>query len=234
MLPGQGPNKCRELKEAYKMKAHIFDLDGTLIDSMGLWENIDKTFFERRGITLPDDYGEYVKKITPLSPMETAAYAIKHFNLSDTPEEVCREWNEMAYEIYSSKLPMKAGAKKYLQTLRAAGAKMAVATSSPKELCIPALRHHGIEGFFDAVCLSEETGFGKTRPDVFLLAAKRLGAAPADCIVYEDSFTAVKTAKGAGMAVYAVYDGASGADWEGIRQIADRTFHDFAELIVNA
>ena len=212
------------------MKAHIFDMDGTLINSMGLWVSLDKAFLERRGMPLPGNYDEYVEKTTPLTQIESAAYAIQFFNLTDTAEEVCREWNEMAVDIYSTTLPLKVGAKKYLQTLRKAGAKMAVATSAPKILCMSALEHHGIVDLFDAICLSDEVGVGKNKPDIFLLAANRLGAAPKDCIVYEDSVIAAKTAKAAGMTVYAIHDAASGNTWEEIKQIADRTFYDFDEL----
>lgn len=211
------------------MKAHIFDLDGTLLDSMGVWENIDQVCLEKRGIKLPGsyDYDSYVEAITPLTPLESAVYAINYFGLKGTPEELKQEWNEMAEHAYSNHIPLKPGAKEYLQNLRDQQVRMAVATSSPLSLCVPALQNHGITDLFDAICTSEEVGCGKNRPDVYLLAAKRLGVEPQDCIVYEDSLTALKTAKSIGMTVYAVYDSASEKNWEEMKRLADYIVESF-------
>ena len=214
------------------MKAYIFDLDGTLLDSMGLWEQIDRVMLAKRGIPFPENYAEHVEIITPLSPHETAAYVIQHFGLKETVEEVMHEWDQIAVKAYGSSLPLKPYSKEFLHSLKAQGAKMAIATSSPANLCTPALRRHGILDLFDAVCLSEEVGCGKNKPDIFLLAAERLGELPQNCIVYEDSLTAIKTAKSIGMTVCAVYDPASDNTWDEIKQIADYIIHDFAALTV--
>ena len=211
------------------MKAHIFDLDGTLLDSMGLWIQIDRELLAKRGIPLPEKeiYDKYVESVTPLSPAESAAHAIEFFGLKDTVEEVTREWNERAGHAYANIIALKPGAKAFLHTLRDKGAKTAIATSSPAMLCMSALRNHKIEDLIDAVCLTEEVGYGKSRPDVFLLAAKRLKTAPADCIVYEDSLVAIKTAKAIGMTVCGVYDQASDKNWDEIRRVADYIIYDF-------
>ena len=215
------------IMNAPNIKAHVFDLDGTLIDSMNLWHQIDKDCLAKRGISLPHNYHEYVDNTTPLNPLETAAYAIEFFGLSDTPEEIAKEWNELAADAYARTIPLKSHAKKYLQTLRARGTKMAIASSAPITLCMPALRNHGIDDLFDAVALSEEVGYGKIRPDVFLLATKRLGVNPKDCIMYEDNLTAIKTAKSIGMTVCAVYDEFSEKNWEEIKRISDYIIYDF-------
>jgi len=207
-------------------KAFIFDMDGTLVDSMGLWVEIDRAFLAKRGMPMPDNYRDYVASVVPLNPMESAAHAIKFFGLSDTVEEVHREWNERALDAYSNKIKMKANAKELLQNLKSKGAKMAIATSSPEILCMPALRRHEILDLFDAICMSEEVGCGKNKPDVFLLAAKRLGFEPKNCIVYEDSLIAIKTAKSIGMTVCAVYDASADNEWEEIQQIADYIIDD--------
>ena len=213
-----------------KLKAHIFDLDGTLVDSMGLWVDIDHAVLADRGIPMPSNYDEYVEAIIPLNPTESAAYAIKFFGLTDTVEEIVQEWYNRAKETYSRTIPLKPGAYKFLHNLKAEGVKMAVATSSPKNLCEVSLKNHGIEELFDAICLSEEVGCGKDKPDVFLLAAKRLGVLPKDCIVYEDSLVAVKTAKSLGMTVCAVYDDASAKNWEEIKGLADYTIGNWKEI----
>ena len=210
--------------------AHIFDLDGTLIDSMEVWKQIDKGFLFKRGISLPNDYHEYAKVTTPLSPAESAAYAIDFFGLTDTVESILKEVNSMAEGLYRS-VPLKPYAIEFLKSLKEKGAKMAVATSSPKNLCMSALKSNGIEDVFDSICLSEEVGFGKYRPDVFLDAAQKLGADPKDCIVYEDSLVAIQTAKKIGMTVCAVYDKASDKDWGETKQAADCFITNWGSLL---
>jgi len=212
------------------MRAHIFDLDGTLLDSMGIWEEIDRKMLSSRGIPFPADYDEYVATITPLSPKETADYVIKHFGINEPPEKIISEWNETAAAAYASTLPLKPGAKDYLLHLKAKGEKMAIATSSPKELCYPALKNHGIFELFEAICLSEEVGCGKNKPDVFLLAARKLGASPQNCIIYEDSLTAIKTAKQTGATVYAIEEPCAENHREEIKKTADYIIKEWSEL----
>ena len=213
------------------MKAHIFDLDGTLLDSMGVWIQIDRDFLDSRGIAFPEDdvYEKYVETVTPLNPHESAAHAIEYFGLNDTIENVMNEWNERAMSAYKNRIPLKPGAAEYLQHLRSQNAKMAIATSSPAVLCMPALHKHGITDLFNAICLSEEVGCGKSRPDVFLLAAQKLNAAPSDCIVYEDNLIAINTAKSIGMTVCGVCDLYSKNMWDEIEKAADFVIRDFNE-----
>jgi len=205
-------------------KAYIFDLDGTLLDSMGVWTQIDADFLAKRGIAVPPDYME---AIMPLTFHETAAYTIKRFALPESIEELMREWNDMAAYTYGHTVKLKPFAKEYLEKLRERGARMAIATGLSAELCTPVLRGNGIENFFETVCRTDEAGRGKSHPDVFLLAAKKIGALPRDCLVFEDIIAAVKSAKSAGMSVCAVYDKSSKNDWEQIKAAADYAIVDF-------
>jgi HAD superfamily hydrolase (TIGR01509 family) len=138
-----------------------------------------------------------------------------------------REWNDMAVYAYSHTVRLKPHAKEYLMMLRKHGAKLAVATSLSIELCEPVLRSNGVDDLFHAICRTDEAGNGKSRPDVFLLAAKRIGATPGNCMVFEDILAAVKSAKSAGMSVCAMYDKASEKDWEEIKRTADYAIVDF-------
>jgi len=210
-------------------KAYIFDLDGTLLDSMGVWAQVDTDFLAKRGIAVPPDYMDAISSMTF---HETAAYTIKRFSLPDGVEDLMREWNEMAAYAYGHTVKMKPNAKEYLITLRERGAKLAVATSLSAELCAPVLRNNGIDNFFDAICRTDEVGHGKSHPDVFLLTAKKIGVSPRDCLVFEDILAAVKSAKNAGMGVCAVYDKASESDWEQIKAVADYAIIDFHEALI--
>jgi HAD superfamily hydrolase (TIGR01509 family) len=140
-----------------------------------------------------------------------------------------REWNDMAAYAYGHTVQMKPSAKEYLMTLRERGVKLAIATSLSAELCAPALRNNGIDNVFHAICRTDEAEYGKSRPDVFLLAAQKIGVPPGDCLVFEDILAAVKSAKSAGMSVCAVYDKTSHNDWEEIKKAADYAIVDFCD-----
>lgn len=208
------------------MKAYIFDLDGTLLDSMGVWEQIDVDFLTKRGLEVPRDY---IYAICSRSFPEAAQYTIDRFGLSESVDDLLREWASMAIYAYGHTVPLKPYAKEYLAALKRQGAKLGIATSLPAVLYEPALRNHGIMELFDVICSTDEVSYGKTKPDVFLLAASKLGTDPQQCVVFEDITQAIKSAKLAGMTVYGVYDESSREHWTLIRQIADGVLYDFKD-----
>jgi HAD superfamily hydrolase (TIGR01509 family) len=207
-----------------KIDAAIFDLDGTLVDSLWVWERIDVNFLAKRGIDVPQGYFD---AISALSFRETAEYTIERFSLDESPEALMREWNEMAIYEYSHNISLKPGARDYLDRLRAARVKLAIATSSPPELCLPLLANNGARDLFDAVCSGGDVERGKEFPDIFIHAASRLSSAPERCLVFEDTLPAVRSAKRAGMSVYAVYDEYSKEHWDEIKRTADGFLRDF-------
>ena len=129
-------------------KAAIFDLDGTLLDSMGVWDQVDIDFLSRRGIEVPDDY---MTKVAAMQFRQIAEYTIARFGLQDTPEELMQEWDDMARVMYSTVVEAKPFACEYLRQLRDSGARLAVATSLPPALREPAMRHVGIFDYFNEI-----------------------------------------------------------------------------------
>lgn len=212
-------------------KAAIFDLDGTLLDSMGVWKEIDRRFFARRNIPMPADYASAV------ASMQTGAiarYTIDRFHLDERPEDLVDEWNEDALLLYATAVQPKPHALDYLHALRASGAALAVATSLPPRLRQAALKHAGMTCCFDQVCsVDDAKSIGKEEPEIYLLASRMLGVAPDRCTVFEDLLVAVKSAKRAGMKVWAMYDQSSAKDWDTIRSKADGAITDFTQAPAN-
>lgn len=212
----------------FDSKGAIFDLDGTLLDSLHVWEQIDIRFLEKRGFTATR---EYTQAVTPLGFHKAAEYTIARYHLSETPEEIIQEWNLMAQEAYRSEITLKPNAQEYLMHLKKKGVKLGVATALHAESIESVLKNNGIYDFFESFTMLQEVGRGKGHPDIYLLAAQKLGLQPEDCIVYEDILTAVKGAKSGGFRVCGVYDPYAEHEWEEIVALSDFTIRDFAELM---
>lgn len=211
------------------MKASIFDLDGTLLDSLHVWSRVDEIFFSRRDMPVPENYG---CAIAGMSYPESADYTKTHFHLPESREDIIREWMALSIDEYSLHVRLKPGAKEYLQMLKDRDIKLAVATALPEYLYKPCLTNLGIFEMFDALCSTEDTGGrGKACGEVFLLAAKRLGVQPKDCTVFEDVYEGICGAKTAGMRAVCVLDRTSLHTLGEIEKIADRIIHDFTELL---
>ena len=211
----------------HHMQAAVFDLDGTLLDSLGVWDDADRDFLSRRGIPLTPDYTEAVK----LMHLEEAArYTKARYALSERPEEIMDEWLAFIRAAYA-KMPLKPYAKEYLLSLHERGVKLAIATSSDEKLFAPALSHNGIKSLFTAAVMVREVERGKQFPDVYLEAARRLGVPPENCAVFEDILPAVKAARSGGFFTAAVFDEGSRGDEAALRQTADLYLNSFQELL---
>lgn len=210
------------------IKAAIFDLDGTLVDSMWVWERIDMEFLKKRGYTVPENLKD---NITHLSFKQVAQYFKTTFSIDDSVEAIMDEWHEMAYNEYSNNVFLKEGAMEYLHSLKKAGIKIALATSNSKPLLEATLKNNGIYDLFDSITVTDEVKKGKDNPDIYLLAAEKLNVNPVNCMVYEDIVAAVGGAKLAGMNVTAVYDKASEKDLNILKEKADKYIYSYKELL---
>ena len=210
------------------IKAAIFDLDGTLVDSMYVWEKVDNDFLTQRGIPVTQEYIDNVRCMF----FETAAkYTIETYHLSESVEQIVQIWLNMARHEYEFNVKTKHGVQKYLEYLKSKNIKLGVATSSNPYLTQPVLEHNGLLQYFDTICYTSQVGKDKQFPDIYLYTAKKLRAMPSECVVFEDIAEGIGSAKKAGMQTVAVYDSASENQSDILKEIADKYIFDFSEML---
>lgn len=210
-----------------KIQSVIFDLDGTLVDSMWLWHDIDVEFLEKRGLTLPETYQ---REIEGMSFTETAVYTKELFHLSESVEELKEIWNRMAMEKYTYEVPFKPGAEEFLKYCKEHKISVGIATSNSRELVDAVALSLHFEDYIQEIVTSCEVKQGKPAPDVYLEAASRLGAQPERCLVFEDVPMGILAGKNAGMRVCAVEDKFSAAQREEKQKLADYYITDYRQV----
>lgn len=206
----------------------LFDLDGTLIDSNGVWVEVDHVFLSRRGLSPTPEYIHTVgHSIFPAAARFTRDY----YHLSDTPEEIMDEWMSLARDAYAHRIPLKPGAGEFLRRCRAAGAGMALVTACVPELCAAVLARHGLSDAFSPLIFAQALGVEKRDPRYFQTVLERLSLPPEACTLFEDSPGACRTAREAGIRVVGVYDPFYECAQDEIRACAHRYIRSFEELL---
>lgn len=184
-------------------RAVIFDLDGTLVDSMWVWTQIDIDYLGSYGISVPEDLQGLVEG---MGFTEVAVYFKERFRIPESIEVIKQTWQGMAMDKYCREVPLKPGVAEFLPYLREKGISMAVASSNDYGLIEAVLKSHGVREYFGGIITACEVNKGKPAPDVYLEAARRLGTQPKDCLVFEDIVAGIQAGKAAGMDVCAVRD----------------------------
>lgn len=184
------------------LSVKLFDLDGTLIESNGIWVDVDAAFLDRHGLTNTDEYMYTVgHSIFP----KAAAFTKDYYHMALSPQEIMDEWLAMARTAYAQ-VAMKPGALEYLERCKAAGEPMAILTACVPELCHIALDRHALGGYFQDLIFAQDMGMEKRCPAVYPLAAQQLGVDVGNCTFYEDAPANCAAARSAGLTVVGVYD----------------------------
>lgn len=207
-------------------KAVIFDFDGTLVDSMPLWVEINEEFFSEYSIDFKNENFNF----NNMTQTEVAHHLVERFALSKTPIEVQQVWLDMSIRKYSKKNYLKAYVRKYIATLHQKGIKMAIATANSEQIVRAVLRIYELDSYISMIASCCEVKKAKPSPEVYLAAAKKIGVNPKDCLAFEDTLEGVRSAKAAKMTAYAIHEPYYNRDEEEIRTLSDGYIYSFEEL----
>lgn len=196
-------NSKQILRSLKQSGAVIFDLDGTLVDSMWMWKEIDIEYLTRFGLDCPDDLQRVIEG---MSFSETAVYFKKRFCLPQAIDEIKAAWIDMSIEKYRKEVPLKKGAGRFLNHLKESGIKAGIATSNGRAMVDVVLESLQIRHYFENITTACEVAAGKPAPDIYLKVAQSLRVKPEDCLVFEDVPAGILAGKAAGMTVCAVED----------------------------
>lgn len=212
-----------------QIQAVIFDLDGTLVDSMWMWKEIDIEFLSRYHYECPEDLQQ---KIEGMSFSETAAYFKKRFSLTLSIDEIKAIWIQMSIDKYKNEVPLKPGVRAFLEYLQECGFKLGIATSNGREMVDAVLSSLNVEQYFHRVTTACEVAAGKPAPDIYLKVAAELEVEPQHCLVFEDVPAGIMAGRRAGMKVCAVEDAFSLNLTDEKKKMADYYIESYETLLL--
>ena len=205
----------------------IFDVDGVLLNSMPVWENLGELYLKGRGIAAEKGLGE---KLFTMSLEEGAQYLISHYNLEMTCEQVVKGLAREVREFYAERVPLKEGARQFIEEFRERRIRMPNTTSDNKENTESALKRLKIYSYFQGIFTCSGIGSGKNQPDIYYAAALQLDTDAKETLVFEDAYHALRTAKKAGFKTVAVYDRSNDKNLAHIWNMADIYLPEFADF----
>lgn len=208
------------------IKGAIFDLDGTLLDSMSVWDTMGEDYLRSLGIEPKEDLRETFKTF---SLEQSAVYYREHYGVTLSVTEIINGVNEMVEEYYRKIAPLKPGVKEFLEKLQESGVKMCIATVTDKHLVEAALKRCGVSDYFSEIFTCAQVGRSKEEPVIYRVAGEHLGISKAETVVFEDALYALKTAKEDGFAVAAVYD-VHEENQEDMKAVSDFYIKDFSDV----
>ena len=210
----------------------IFDMDGTLVDSMGYWHRLGFEYLEGNGMS-EELAAELFDQVKGLTLMQGAQLYLDALGMEGKPEDVLDKMRSLMEAHYRVDVERKPGVLEYLEKLKGEGCKLCVATATDEDLAHICLQRLGLDDYFDFLLSCQTTGVGKSDPDIYLRAAKRMGAQPEECAVFEDALFAAQTAKKAGFYTVAIQDDNQSKDWAELSALAEEAVLDWRQLLTN-
>ncbi len=214
------------------IKGAIFDLDGTLIDSMKEWDNLGANFLKSMGIEVEENFND---KIAHMHTLDASKYIIETYGLDDSAESLVVKLKNHMRRFYEFEFELKEGVFKTLEMFKSKKIKMTIATATERELVELVLKRTGIFDFFDTIFTCDEVGQNKSKPTIYLRALESMNLDKQNVFVFEDTIFGVKTPKKAGFKVVAIEDESSRNFKTEIENLADIYLHswnDFQEMFL--
>lgn len=210
------------------IRGAIFDLDGTLLDSMFIWDTIGEDYLRTLGKEPHEDLRETFMTLTL---EEAAEYYREHYGVTLSAKEIVDGVNTMVEGIYRTKVTLKPGVTEYLRRLKENGVKMCIATVTDRYLVEETLERFGVRWFFSEIFTCAEVGCGKDKPIIYRKALEYLGTTKEETYVFEDSMFALETVKADGFSAVGIYDRHENRQGE-LKRLADYYIRDFADPIL--
>lgn len=204
----------------------IFDMDGTLVDSMGYWERLGVEYLTREGVS-QERAERAFDEISAMTLPQAVDYLIRTLRLTQTPEEIRNGMQQVMEGHYRHDVELKPGIRAYLEQLKGRGCRMCVATATAEPLARLCLERLGIAPYFQFILSCETVGIGKGDAEIYRMAARQLGGAPEETAVFEDALYAARTAKQAGFYTVGVKDAGQRCEWDQLSVLADETVTDW-------
>ena len=218
------------MKKIENIKLFLFDLDGTILDSLKIWNDIDLLFFKNHNLIMGEDYHI---AIAPLTLEETATYTKNTYKLDIDEEQIMKEWSDLAIKEYAENVNLKKGVKEFLDYLKNKNVHLAIATSCNEEMFKPCLERYGIVSYFEHFYTSQNLKINKSNANFFKEILNEYKIEPDQILFFEDSLASMKCAKSLGFNVVAVMDKKLEKQKEEIFASSDDQIEDFSQFILN-
>lgn len=218
------------MKKIENIKLFLFDLDGTILDSLEIWNDIDLLFFKKHNLIMGEDYHI---AIAPLTLEETATYTKNTYKLDIDEEQIMKEWSDLAIKEYAENVNLKKGVKEFLDYLKNKNVHLAIATSCNEEMFKPCLERYGIVSYFEHFYTSQNLKINKSNTNFFKEILNEYKIEPDQILFFEDSLASMKCAKSLGFNVVAVMDKKWEKQKEEIIASSDDQIEDFSQFILN-
>ena len=212
------------------IKAMIIDLDGTLLDSMHIWDGLGTDYIISKG-KIPKESRQSLTKELAQWTMQESAYMLKsRYHLHETVEKIIEDLYAMILNKYVNEIPLKKGVLEFIQMCKQHQIRLCIFTANNYKNAYAALTHNKIQDEFEFIISTEDDMITKRKPEGFLKVQQKLHVKKEECVVIEDALHAIVGAKEAGLEVYGIYDESAQNEWKEIKEKADKTFYDFIEL----